>query len=81
LLRLHAPKAVTDAYDTFVDAAQREAGPQMTAAWSMPPLKRPRDVPLGVGYNRTESDAKRAELVKAMASDLDAIGSWWRLKR
>lgn len=81
LLQLHAPKAVADAYDEFVDAALREAGPKMTEAWSMPPLKRPRDVPLGAGYSRTESDAKRVELVEAMSTDLDAIGSLWRLRR
>ncbi|KZF04498.1 MAG: hypothetical protein WBD41_00720 [Rhodococcus sp. (in: high G+C Gram-positive bacteria)] len=81
LLRLHAPAAVAVAYDQFVNAAQREAGPKMTEAWSTPPLKRPRDVPLGVGYRRSNSDARRAELVDAMSTDLAAIGSWWRLTR
>lgn len=79
LLQLHAPKPVSDAYDQFAQAAQREAGPQMTEAWSMPPLKKPREVPLGIGYSRTESNARRADLVTAMSADLDAIGSWWRL--
>lgn len=81
LLQLHAPAAVAAAYDQFVSTAVREAGPKMTEAWSMPPLKNPRDVPLGVGYSRTDSDARRAELVDVMSADLDAIGSWWRLIR
>jgi hypothetical protein len=39
LLEMHAPTAVSDAYNAFVAAAQREAGPQMTAAWKAhPPL-------------------------------------------
>jgi hypothetical protein len=81
LLEMHAPADVVAAYTDFVAAAIREAGPQMTAAWGTPPLSAPTDVPLGTGYDRTDSDAKRAVLVMATAADLQAIGTWWRLGR
>jgi hypothetical protein len=81
LLEMHAPVDVTAAYKAFADAAIREAGPQMTAAWGTPPTTQPTDVPLGTGYDRTDSDDKRKTLVAAMATDLKAIGTWWRLGR
>jgi hypothetical protein len=79
LLEMHAPAAVSAAYTAFAEAAIREAGPQMTAAWGTPPIQAPRDVPLGSGYDRPDSDAKRSAMVTAMAADLEAIGSWRRV--
>ncbi|MGV0152909.1 hypothetical protein ACSW29_06185 [Rhodococcus sp. GB-02] len=81
LIEMHAPSEVHTAYKAFVDTAIREAGPQMTRAWSAPPVNAPTDVPLGTGYDRTDSDGKRAQLVSVMASDLKSIGAWWRLTR
>lgn len=81
LLEMHAPDDVTSAYKEFVFAAIGEAGPQMTAAWNANPMTSHRDVPLGTGYDRSVSDAKRADLVAVMAEDLKAISSWWRLDR
>lgn len=79
LLQMHAPPDVAAAYSAFVDAAIAEAGPQMTAAWSAPPVRKATDVPLHTGYGRSNADAKRAAMVAAMAADLNAIGSWWRI--
>jgi len=81
LLEMHAPADVVTAYREFATAAIREAGPQMTAAWGAPPIQAPTDVPLGTGYDRIDSDAKRTAMVAAMAADLKAIGTWWRLWR
>lgn len=53
----------------------------MTAARGTPPLSAPTDVPLGAGYDRTCSDAKRTILVAAMAADLKAISTWWCVTR
>jgi pantoate kinase len=81
LLQMHAPTAVSTAYDQFARAAIVEAGPQMTAAWDTPAIAAATDVPLGTGYDRTGADAARAAMVTAMADDLRAIGSWWRVWR
>jgi hypothetical protein len=81
LLEMHAPAQVFTAYREFASAAIIEAGPQMTAAWGTPPISAPTDVPLGTGYDRSDSDAKRSAMVTAMAADLTAIGSWWRFWR
>jgi hypothetical protein len=53
----------------------------MAAAWGTPPMTQPTYVPMGTGYDRGDSDDKRKTLVAAMASDLKAIGTWWRLGR
>lgn len=45
LLRLHGPAAVADAYDSFVAAAIAEAGPQMTQARQLAPVRRDNQVP------------------------------------
>jgi hypothetical protein len=37
LVEMHAPTAVSDAYNAFVAAAQQDAGPQMTAAGTRSP--------------------------------------------
>lgn len=79
LLEMHAPTEVADAFREFANAAIREAGPQMTAAWGTPPIQAPTDVPLGTRYDRTDADAKRTAMVKAMAADLKSVGTWWRL--
>lgn len=71
LMDLHAPKAVGQYYDDFVGAAQREAGPQMTEAWSAKPTAADVDVPLGKGYDRSASDRARCRVVDAMRADLD----------
>lgn len=81
LLEMHAPADVVVAFADFVAAAIREAGPQMTAAWNAPPITDRTDVPLGVGYSRSQSDARREVLVTAMAQDLKAISSWWHITK
>jgi hypothetical protein len=75
---MHGPADVVAAYREFAKAAIRQSGPPMTAAWGTPPLTAPAQVPLGTGYVRTDSDAKCAVTVAAMAKDLMAIGTWWR---
>lgn len=81
LLEMHAPQAVATAYKDFASAAIAEAGPQMTDAWSKPVVTAPTQIPLGAGnaYSRVASDAKRTTLVDAMATDLAAVGSWWKV--
>lgn len=81
LLEMHAPADVVTAFEDFAAAAIREAGPQMTAAWSEPPISAPTDVPLGTGYDRSQSDVERSVLVAAMAEDLKAISRWWRITK
>ena len=73
LLEMHAPTAVSDAYNAFVAAAQREAGPQMTAAWNPHPTTADEQVPLGKAYDRSASDAARATLIITMRADLGSF--------
>jgi hypothetical protein len=73
LLEMHAPTAVSDAYNAFVAAAQREAGPQMTAAWNTHPTTADEQVPLGKAYDRSASDAARATLIITMRADLGSF--------
>jgi hypothetical protein len=42
----------------------------MTAAWRANATTSDAQVPLGVGYDRSDSDQKRADLVAAMTADL-----------
>lgn len=70
LLELHAPGTVSGAYRSFVDAAIAEAGPQMTAAWQAQPTTSDAQVPLGTGYDRSDSNQQRAALIAAMKADL-----------
>ncbi len=71
LMDLHAPGDVAHYYDEFVQAAQREAGPQMTAAWQAPPTIHDADVPLGQAYDRSMSDRARRRVVDAMRPELN----------
>jgi hypothetical protein len=60
------------AYDAFVTAAEWEAGPQMTAAWKIKPVKKDKDVPLHTSpLPRTTTDAARARLLAVLQADLD----------
>lgn len=70
-LSLHASKDLADAYTAFVQAAQREAGAQMTSAWRAAPTRKDRDVPLGVPYKRQASDLAKGEVLDLMRRDLD----------
>lgn len=71
-MAIHGTTEVRAAYDAFVTAAQREAGPQMTAAWDNPPVKKDKDVPLRTSpLPRTATDEARARLLKILKADLD----------
>lgn len=70
-MAIHGADDVAGAYDTFVRAAQSEAGQQMTAAWQSRPTKKDRDVPIGSPLPRARSDDARATLLAAMQADLD----------
>jgi hypothetical protein len=70
LLRLHGPVEVADAFDAFVAAAIREAGPQMTDAWHQPRRRRDRDMPLGEAYPRTDADEAKKIVIAKMAKSL-----------
>ncbi|MBN1093457.1 hypothetical protein JKP75_13315 [Blastococcus sp. TML/M2B] len=71
-MEIHGTTAVCSAYRDFVAASQREAGPQMTAAWSAKPVKKDKDVPLRTApLPRTATDAARDTLVTAMHDDLN----------
>jgi len=65
-LDVGAPAEVAAAYTELVDAARREAGPQMTASWADAPTSTDGAVPLGVAYPRPESDAALARVTVAM---------------
>ena len=70
-LHIDASAEVAAAYEDYVLAAQREAGPQMTEAWRTRPTRKDTDVPLGRAYSRNDSDAARAKVSEAMKRDLD----------
>lgn len=69
-LSINGSDNVAVAYQAYVSTAQREAGPQMTAAWRSRPTHRDRDVPLGQPISRQSSDAARAAVLQAMKTDL-----------
>jgi len=66
-LQLHAPQEVHQAFSTYVAAARREAGAQMTAAWRTSPTRRDSEVPVGSAYAHPATDAARAIVLAAMA--------------
>jgi Tfp pilus assembly protein PilE len=71
-MAIHGTTEVRAAYDAFVTAAQREAGPQMTAAWDAKPVKKDKDVPLRTApLQRTATDAARTQLLAILKADLD----------
>ncbi len=65
-LSISAPKSVYDAYVKFDEAARKEAGAQMTAAWNGPVTKKDRQVPLGTALPQPASAAARKAVLKAM---------------
>jgi Tfp pilus assembly protein PilE len=71
-MAIHGTTKVCAAYDAFVTAAQREAGPQMTAAWDVRPVKKDKDVPLRTApLQRIATDAARTQLLAVLKADLD----------
>lgn len=76
LLRLHAPKRVTDTYDAYVAAARQEAGRQMATEWRKPPARRHRDMNMHQPFDRTASKAAKATLIAAMERDMGK--RWWK---
>jgi hypothetical protein len=80
LLRLHAPVRTAKAYDDFVGAALKDAGPQMTAAWRGKPTRRNRDVPLGKAYDRKRSDRAKKKVLFEMRRALTPWWRWWWLR-
>lgn len=71
-IAIHGTAEVRAAYDAFVTAAQREAGPQMTAAWETKPVKKDKDVPLRTSpLPRAATDAARTHLLAVLRADLD----------
>jgi hypothetical protein len=69
-LSIHASAELAAAYTALVKAAQDEAGTQMPAAWAAAPTRKDRDVPLGVGFPRTQTDAAKARVLRLMNEDL-----------
>lgn len=65
-LSINAPRAVHDPYVKFDEAARKEAGAQMTEAWSGPVTKDDRQVPLGSALPQPESAAARITVLTAM---------------
>ena len=71
-MAIHGTTHVRAAYHAFVMAAQREAGPQMTAAWETKPVKREKDVPLRTSpLPRTATDTAHTHLLKILKADLN----------
>ena len=71
-IAIHGTAQVRAAYDAFVTAAQQEAGPQMTAAWEIKPVKKDKDVPLRTPpLRRAATDAARTHLLAVLKADLD----------
>lgn len=69
-LRIHGVPEIADLYRALVEAAQQDAGPQMTAAWRGPSTRSDREVPLGRGYGHVRADLARDRLLTAMEADL-----------
>lgn len=70
-MSIDAPADVLAAYQAYVAAAKREAGPQMTAAWRGPVTKKNKDVPLGTALPRDKADAARTIALEAIRRDLN----------
>jgi Tfp pilus assembly protein PilE len=71
-MAIHGTTRVRAAYDSFVAAAQLEAGPQMTAAWETQPVKKDAHVPLRTPpLPRTATDRARAHLLAILEADLN----------
>lgn len=71
-IAIHGTAEVRAAYDEFVTAAQRDAGPQMTAAWQTKPVKKDKDVPLRTApLPRAATDAARMRLLAVLKADLN----------
>ena len=71
-MAIHGTDRVRDAYNEFVVTAQREAGPQMTAAWDTKPVSKDKDVPLRTSpLPRTATDIARTRLLAALKADLN----------
>lgn len=71
-LAIHGSTEVCAAYAAFVAAAQQEAGPQMTAAWEVKPVKKDKDVPLRtLPLPRAATDAARTRLLAILKADLE----------
>lgn len=66
LLRIHAPKKISRAYQDLVTCAKAEAGPQMSAAWVSRPTRRDHGVPLRERYGHPRSDAAMERVIKLM---------------
>jgi hypothetical protein len=79
LLRLHAPKRVADAYESYVAAARQEAGRQMTAEWNKRPAKKHCDMNMRQPFDRTASNDAKANLIEAMERDMGK--RWWKFWR
>lgn len=75
-IAIHGTTEVRAAYDAFVTAAQREAGPQMTSAWEAKPVKRDKDVPLRTPpLPRVATDAARNRLLAVLQGLSNTSGS------
>jgi Tfp pilus assembly protein PilE len=71
-MAIHGNTQVRGAYDAFVTAAKRDAGPQMTAAWETKPVKKDKDVPLHTSpLPRTATDTARTHLLAVLKADLN----------
>lgn len=79
LLRLHASRNVSDAYDAYVIVAKTEAGNQMKEAWRAEPIKKDAEVNLGTALPRTETGGARPSVVAAMQSAIDH--PWWKPRK
>lgn len=72
-MAIHGTVEVRAGYDAFVAAAQREAGPQMTAAWMAKPVRKDKDVPLrATPLSRSATDVARTHLLEVFQADLEA---------
>lgn len=69
-LRINAPTEVYEAYLTFISAAKKEAGGQMTTGWIGPVTKKDRQIPLGTALPQPESVAAKEVVLKAMTDCL-----------
>ncbi|RJQ79458.1 hypothetical protein D5S17_10635 [Pseudonocardiaceae bacterium YIM PH 21723] len=71
-IEIHGTPEVRATYDAFVTTAQREAGPQMTAAWETKPVRRDRDVPLRTSpLPRVATDIARSRLLTVLQTNLE----------
>lgn len=69
-MRIQAPR-IAEVYDSLLRVTRQEAGHAITQAWSMAPISRDEDMPLGVGFSFPGMEQERDKFVRAVSYELE----------